>query len=138
MMPAFLVDTNHLSDAVRKVSHLRDRMQQARLRGIRFGTCVHVLCELEAGFCGLSRSEGPRKTLERLLKQKTVRQWPIQRPVIELFGQIHLELERRGRSLSHVDIVLAALARHRKVTILTTDRDFEALPDIRTENWLTS
>src|SRR5436309_3202869 len=83
--------------------------------------------EWEAGFCRLARPEGPRGTLERLLKKKTVRQWPIARPVIELFGLIYVELARLGRSLSHVDIVLAALARHRKITILTADRDFDAL-----------
>jgi predicted nucleic acid-binding protein len=32
-------------------------------------------------------------------------------------------------------MMLAALARQHKLTVLTTDRDFEALPDLRTENW---
>lgn len=33
--------------------------------------------------------------------------------------------------------MLASLARQHNLTILTTGRDFEALPDINTENWLT-
>jgi len=32
--------------------------------------------------------------------------------------------------------MLAALALHDNRTLLTADRDFEALPEIRTENWL--
>jgi predicted nucleic acid-binding protein len=32
--------------------------------------------------------------------------------------------------------VLAALARQHKLTVLTTDRDFEALTDLRVENWV--
>ena len=32
-------------------------------------------------------------------------------------------------------MMLASLARVMNLTILTTDRDFEALPDIRTEDW---
>jgi predicted nucleic acid-binding protein len=32
-------------------------------------------------------------------------------------------------------MMLAALARQMKLTILTTDRDFEAFPDIRTASW---
>lgn len=32
-------------------------------------------------------------------------------------------------------MMLAALARQMKLTLLTTDRDFEALPKVRTENW---
>jgi predicted nucleic acid-binding protein len=33
-------------------------------------------------------------------------------------------------------MMLAALARQHKLTVLTTDRDFEALPDLRVENWV--
>jgi len=32
--------------------------------------------------------------------------------------------------------MLAALCRQQRLILLTTDRDFEALPDIRVENWL--
>ena len=37
--------------------------------------------------------------------------------------------------LSQVDMMLAALARQKDLTLATSDRDFEALPDVRTENW---
>ena len=43
---------------------------------------------------------------------------------------------RMGRAQSQVDMMLAALARQLKWTLLTSDRDFDAMPDIRTENWL--
>jgi predicted nucleic acid-binding protein len=33
-------------------------------------------------------------------------------------------------------MMVAALCRRMNVTLLTTDRDFEALPDLRTENWV--
>jgi predicted nucleic acid-binding protein len=45
-------------------------------------------------------------------------------------------LQSAGRALSQVDILRAAMARHRKATLLTTDKDFHALPDIQTEDWL--
>ena len=32
--------------------------------------------------------------------------------------------------------MIAALCRQQGLTLLTADRDFEALPDIRVENWL--
>lgn len=52
-----------------------------------------------------------------------------------LYGAIYLELRRQGRALSQVDILLASLAKQHKLTVLTTDRDFEAIPDLRIENW---
>jgi predicted nucleic acid-binding protein len=46
-----------------------------------------------------------------------------------------MELRRSGRVLSQVDIMVAALARQMKLTILTTDGDFEALSDIEMADW---
>jgi predicted nucleic acid-binding protein len=47
-------------------------------------------------------------------------------------------LRGQGRVLSQVDMMLAALARQHKLSILTTDRDFEALSDLTVENWVVS
>jgi tRNA(fMet)-specific endonuclease VapC len=54
-----------------------------------------------------------------------------------LYGAIYNELRQKGRVLSQVDMVLAALARQHKLVVLTTDHDFEALPDLTLENWVT-
>ena len=53
-----------------------------------------------------------------------------------LYAKNYLDLRSRGRVLSQVDMLLAALARSMKATLLTSDRDFEALPDLRLDNWL--
>jgi predicted nucleic acid-binding protein len=52
-----------------------------------------------------------------------------------LYGKIYIELRDKGRVLSQIDMVLGALARQHKLIVLTTDRDFEALSDLRLENW---
>jgi predicted nucleic acid-binding protein len=48
-MNRYLLDTNHLSDAIGKVSALRDRIRQMRRQGFKFGTCWPALFELEMG-----------------------------------------------------------------------------------------
>jgi len=48
-MKHFLLDCNHLSSAIRKVSATRERIHQARKDGCKFATCVPVICELESG-----------------------------------------------------------------------------------------
>ena len=65
-----------------------------------------------------------------------VRVWPLEPPVAAIYGAIYLDLRRRGRALSQVDMMLAALARQMTLTLATSDQDFTALPDIRIENWL--
>jgi tRNA(fMet)-specific endonuclease VapC len=133
-MVGVLLDTNHLSEALRPVSRVRDRIGQLCLQGVRIGTRVPVLCELEAALPTGERGEAYRGALQRLLAR--VRLWPLEREAARQYGAIFQELRRRGRVLSQVDMMLAALARRMDLTLVTTDRDFEAIPDLRTENWL--
>jgi tRNA(fMet)-specific endonuclease VapC len=133
-MARYLLDTNHLGAALDARSPLRERIFQSRRAGHRFGTCVPVLCELEAGLLYTRRRDQNRRILAVLLRE--VRIWPLERSIAPLYAEIFSELRDRGRVLSQVDILLAALSRSMDATLLTSDRDFEALPDLRVENWL--
>ena len=133
-MAGYLLDTNHLSESIRPISRVRDRIEQERRSGLRIGTCVPALCELQAAIQPLARRDRYEKALRRLLGR--VRVWPLDQTVARIYGQIFTELRSRGRVLSQVDMMLAALARHMDLTLVTSDRDFDALPDIRKENWL--
>lgn len=132
-MADYLLDCNHLSAALRKVSPVRERIHQAHRAGHRFISCLPVLCELEVGIQQTQKPDENRRRLFQLLRQ--VRLWPMDVDTARLYGAIYLELRRQGRALSQVDILLASLAKQHKLTVLTTDRDFEAIPDLRIENW---
>jgi tRNA(fMet)-specific endonuclease VapC len=132
-MPAYLLDTNHVGMAVNRASTEGQRIFEARLRGMRLGTCLPVLCEIEAGLRQVRHKAKYRRDLNHLLLQ--LRLWPIDLKTTRLYGEVYMELPRLGRVLSQVDIMVAALARQMKLTILTIDRDFAALPDIRTDDW---
>jgi tRNA(fMet)-specific endonuclease VapC len=133
-MARYLLDTNHLSSALDDHSAVRERIYQALRSGHRLGTCVPVLCELETGIAQTQWRERNRRILSTLLLR--IRVWPLEASVAPLYAEIYLDLRSRGRVLSQVDMLLAALARSMKATLLTSDRDFEALPDLRVENWL--
>ncbi len=133
-MPDYLLDCNHLSAALRKVSPLRERIHQGRRVGHRFISCYPVLCELEVGIQQTPKPEENRRRLAQLLRQ--IRLWPLDADTARFFGAVYIDLRRQGRVLSQVDMMLAALARQHKLTVLTTDRDFEALADLRIENWV--
>lgn len=129
----YLLDCNHLSAALHKVSQLRDRIHQERRTGHRFVTCVPVLGEPEAGIQQTAQIDANRRRLEQLLRH--VRLWQLDLDSARIYGEIFNELRGAGRALSQVDMMLAALARQHKLTLLTADSDFEALSDIQTENW---
>jgi len=132
-MAIYLLDCNHLSPALRTTSPIRNRIEQSRLSGHRFVTCHPVLCELESGIQLTPRPDRTRHQLNELLRH--VRLWPLERKTTEHYGSIFNELRRAGRVLSQVDMILAAMARQHSLTLLTSDRDFEALADLKVENW---
>jgi predicted nucleic acid-binding protein len=132
-MPTYLLDTNHIGLAVNQRSLVSQRIFKARLSGLRLGTCLPVLCEIEAGMRHVRHKARYRRDLNHLLLQ--IRLWPIDLKTTQIYGDLFTELRKKGRAFSQIDIMVAALARQMKHTILTTDRDFEALPDIRIADW---
>jgi tRNA(fMet)-specific endonuclease VapC len=62
-MPDYLLDCNHLSAALRKVSPVRERIHQGRRAGHRLISCYPVLCELEAGIQQTTKLEENRRRL---------------------------------------------------------------------------
>jgi predicted nucleic acid-binding protein len=80
-MKRFLLDTNHVGEAIGRVSIVRDRIQQLLRQGTVFGTCVPVLCELLVGVAQRTDSATTRRRLDGLLH--VVRVWPIDIPTAD-------------------------------------------------------
>jgi tRNA(fMet)-specific endonuclease VapC len=135
-MKRYLLDTNHIGEAIGRVSVVRDRIGQLHRQGGSFGTIVPVLCELMVGVVQRKDAEKARRRLDILFQ--VVRVWPTDLPIADHYAKVYHELKAAGRALSQVDMLLAAVARHMNATLLTADKDFEALPDIPNENWLGS
>jgi predicted nucleic acid-binding protein len=133
-VPDFLLDCNHVSAALRKVSSMRERIHDGRRALHRFVCCHPVLCELEVGIQQTSKPDENRRRLAQLLRH--VRLWSMDAETTRLYGAIYIEMRQRARALSQVDMMLAALAQQHKLIVPTADRDFEALSDLAIENWV--
>jgi predicted nucleic acid-binding protein len=133
-MTRYLLDTNHIGEAVSRVSVVRDRIQQMHRQGAVFGTCGPVLCELLVGVVLRKDVAKTRHRLDGLLQ--VVRVWPIDLATAHQYALVYHEMKKAGRAASQVDMILAALARTLDTTLLTADNDFKPLADLRTENWL--
>ncbi|MEZ4616131.1 MAG: type II toxin-antitoxin system VapC family toxin [Caldilineaceae bacterium] len=49
---------------------------------------------------------------------------------------LQLSLRKIGLQLASFDALIAAVALRHKLTLLTTDKDFQAIEGLLTENWL--
>ena len=94
-MSGYLLDANHLSPALKAASPIRERVYRARHRGVRIGTCVPILCELETFLALSKKSDEHRKELQHFLSQFRI--WPLDKRTARLYGEIFAELRRRGR-----------------------------------------
>ena len=110
-MVSCLLDTNHLSAAIRRVSPVRDRIRRTIRDGVRVGTTMPVLCELEAAI---------HQTNQRCLKpfphpvmntRPTIFLSDVSHEIGSFFDVVQSVIEMRGAALS-IKFTLQPMARH--------------------------
>lgn len=62
--------------------------------------------------------------------------WPTDEQTAVEFAAIFQELRSAGRMMAQFDLLIAAVARQFKLTLLTADRDFQPVSRLQIENWL--
>lgn len=130
----YLLDTNHLSRLIAVGHPLRDRVEQ-RLSGVdTFAIAVPCLTELLFGLAMLPRSKQNFEVWQGLSSRFAY--YDVKRDDAELAAELQTTLRRRGWQLETVDAIIAAIALRNNLTLLTTDKDFAAVPDLAQENWL--
>jgi predicted nucleic acid-binding protein len=130
----YLLDTNHLSAYLDRHSVLQPRVDAALRAGDRFGICLPVHCEYRAG---IRVSRPYRQNLARFQAALAIfRVWPTDEDTAAEFAEIFRELRSAGRMLAQFDLLIAAVARQYKLTLLTADQDFQPVSRLRIENWL--
>jgi tRNA(fMet)-specific endonuclease VapC len=61
----------------------------------------------------------------------------IDEPAAEQFGRYKAGLRREGRLIGDIDLLMAGIARHHGLTVMTNNTaHFERLPDLVLKNWL--
>ncbi|MFO7865550.1 MAG: type II toxin-antitoxin system VapC family toxin [Candidatus Aminicenantes bacterium] len=60
----------------------------------------------------------------------------INKPIMDIFGEIKCNLKRNGKIIQDMDILIAATALTHNLTLVTNNiRHFKNIPDLRIENW---
>lgn len=133
-MANYLLDTNHLSPFITLDHPLRqiliDRLQQ----GDTFGIAVPALTEFLFGIQTIPRAVANVQEWQKY--QNAFKYYDVSRGDAELAAILQLELRRRGRQLHTVDALIAAVALRYNLTLLTTDKDFQAVVGLASANWL--
>ncbi len=130
----YLLDTNHISPLVTLRHPLRERILYRIHQGDTFAITIPVLTEMLYGISLLRRA---KQNLAEWARLKSLFPCYIPDEVdAELAAELQVSLRRQGWQLETVDALIAAVALRYDLTLLTTDKDFRAVPKLKRANWL--
>lgn len=94
-----------------------------------------TVCELEYG---ASKSGNPEKNRQALIKFLVPFEvCPFSEQAAFHYGDIRAHLEREGRIIGAMDLLIAAHARSMSLTLMTNNlKEFEQVPGLKAESWL--
>ena len=129
----YLLDTNIISALVKTpngavFAHLRARLPATACTSIVIAAEIHY---------GLSKgvTSKLRKQVELVLAAFDV--LPLETPADQHYGDIRAYLQQRGQPIGQNDLLIAAHARALGLTLVTNNvREFEKVPGLKVENWL--
>lgn len=133
-MANYLLDTNHLSPLVTTEHPLRVKVLLQIQTGDQFAVAAPALTELLFGIQSVPRARQNLVEWHRL--RPTFIFFHVEQADAEQAATLQLELRRRGRQLHTVDALIAAVTLRYDLTLLTTDKDFQAVVGLAQENWV--
>jgi tRNA(fMet)-specific endonuclease VapC len=131
MSVRYLLDTNAASYAINKKSAAVDR-HLARVAMAELGISAVTEGELRYG-AARSGSAGLQATVEQFLLGVSIFAWDSE--VAKEYGRLRSGLEREGRVMGSLDMMIAAHAMALGLILVTGDRAFGRIRRLRMEDW---
>ena len=131
--PAYLLDTNIVSDLVRRpAGRIRDCIAARGEK--RVCTSIIVAAELRFG-AAKKGSDRLSAQLETVLAALDI--LPFDEPADRCYGETRAALERAGTPIGANDLLIAAHALAHGLTLITANEaEFRRVPGLVVENWL--
>lgn len=131
----YLLDTNIWSALIRR-SHAGLIKRFEALERDRLALSPIVLGELQVGYYKGDRSPKRLSVIETIRTGSEL--LTINSRVADSYAQLRTQLEQAGTPIGPNDTWIAAEALHHKLVLVTNNtREFERVPGLRLENWIT-
>jgi len=135
-MASYFLDTNICIYIIKKSPvKVFKRLQKHRVGDIAISAITHS--ELQFG---ISKShpdyrEANQSLLNQFLAPIEILDYP--KEASHLYGEIRAYLERKGKTIGNLDLLIAAHALHHRATLVTNNvKEFSRIPDLKIENWV--
>jgi tRNA(fMet)-specific endonuclease VapC len=129
----YLLDTDTIIYAIKGERQVTRRLEETA--GQPKAVSVITYGEL---FFGAMKSAAPQANLAKVRRVGEL--FPVievSRAVMETFGSLKAELQKRGKAVADFDLVIAATALVHSYSLVTNNqRHFRNIPGLRLENWV--
>ena len=126
-----MLDTNTVSHLIRQHPAVTPRVVAAPMASL----CISAITEGELLF-GLARRPDARRlhlAVEEFLRRVDVLPWD--RAIASHYGMVRYNLERQGRTMGPLDLLIAAHALGAAAVIVTNDKAFRHVDNLEVEDW---
>jgi len=129
---AYLIDTDIIIYSLKNDEHVKQKFRENQnipksISVITYGELIY----------GAKKSRHIEKNLA--VAYRTAELFPvidIDRSIMDVFGEIKSNLERKGNIIEDMDILIAATALSHNLILVTNNvNHFEKIKDLRIENW---
>ena len=135
MPPRYLLDTNTVSYAIKgNVPHVRERLQKVPVSDV----AISVITEAELRFGVAKYPDATRLKLivEEFLSFVDIRSWDSD--AARQYATVRAVVEREGRPIGNLDIMIAAHALALGAVLVSGDRVFRRVKGLKIEDWGTA
>ena len=130
-MKRYMLDTNTISHLVKEHPAVARRVVSAPMASL----CISVITEGELLFGLAKRPHATRlhHAVMEVLRRVTVLPWD--RTAADSYGTVRATMERQGKILAPLDLLIATQALSVSATLVTNDRAFAQVSGLHIEDW---
>ena len=128
----YLLDTNSCVYAIKREPQVLDRLREHSPDD--FGVSAITVAELWFGAAKSSRPQQTRSSVNAFLEPLEI--LPFASEAAGDYAEIRLKLEKAGQPIGERDLLIAATARSRRLTVVTHNlREFSRVSGLKVEDW---
>lgn len=130
-MKRYMLDTNTVSHLIKAHPAVARRVVAASMASL----CISAITEGELLFGLAKRPDAERlhHVVREFLRRVDVLAWDS--AIAEHYGTVRADMERRGKILAPLDLLIATHALSLGAVLVTNDRAFGQVADLHVENW---
>lgn len=132
MSALFLLDTNTISYATSGRSRIALERIVEHPTGTIFASAISY-AELRYGLRRRPEATKIAKATDALFAEIAILPWT--QSTADIYAELRTRMEQAGKSLSPLDMLIAAHALEAGATLVSNDRAFRHVPDLEVEDW---